>query len=242
MRRRPARPRLLAATAVAVTALGAAAASGNTPVTPVPGDPITVTAESDPGPVPVKGDVADPAYTPSVALGTPNHGHLRNGVVLPEIGPDHVTWDPILSAWPNREWRRYGTDTLIRTFLRVAAGYREANPGAPKLVVGDLSRTHGGDFGRRFGGIGHASHQNGLDIDVYYPRTDGKLRPPRHVFQIDDRLANALLQRFLAIGPQYIFVGPSTGLRGPRRIVQPLIHHDDHMHVRIFNPWPLAAD
>jgi hypothetical protein len=30
-----------------------------------------------------------------------------------------------------------------------------------------------------------------------------------------------------------VFVGPHVGLRGPRRIVQPLRLHDDHMHVRI---------
>jgi hypothetical protein len=30
------------------------------------------------------------------------------------------------------------------------------------------------------------------------------------------------------------FVGQSLGLKGPRGIVQPLPHHDDHVHVR----WP----
>jgi protein MpaA len=30
-----------------------------------------------------------------------------------------------------------------------------------------------------------------------------------------------------------VFVGPHVGLRGPHRIVQRLIYHDDHMHVRI---------
>ncbi len=83
------------------------------------------------------------------------------------------------------------------------------------LVVGDLSRTHGGEFGPRFGVLGHQSHQNGLDIDVYYARTDRALRPPARVSQIDHHLAADLLRRILAIGPRYIFVGPDTGLRGP---------------------------
>jgi protein MpaA len=35
-----------------------------------------------------------------------------------------------------------------------------------------------------------------------------------------------------------IFVGPHTGLRGPRRIVRPLVHHDDHLHVRLQDDRP----
>lgn len=216
--------------------------AGGETVDPVPlGESITVSARTGPGLNPVMTGVTEPFYVPSIALGTPAHGRLRNGVRLPAEGTDYVTWDPVRSVSPNREWRRWGTDTLIRTFLRVARSYRAANPGAPKLVVGDLSRPQGGEFGRRFGGLGHASHQNGLDIDVYYPRADLRLLAPRRVSQIDHALAEDLLRRFLAVRPQHIFVGPSTGLRGPRRIVQPLVHHDDHLHVRIRNPWPLAG-
>ena len=39
--------------------------------------------------------------------------------------------------------------------------------------------------------------------------------------------------RFVVQDAQYVFVGPSLGLRGPRRIVQVLTHHDDHLHVRL---------
>ena len=41
------------------------------------------------------------------------------------------------------------------------------------------------------------------------------------------------MTRFVRAGAVKIFVGPRLGLRGPRRNVQPLIYHDDHMHVRI---------
>ena len=41
------------------------------------------------------------------------------------------------------------------------------------------------------------------------------------------------MDRFVRAGAVRIFVGPSLRLRGPRRIVTPLIHHDDHLHVRI---------
>jgi hypothetical protein len=30
-----------------------------------------------------------------------------------------------------------------------------------------------------------------------------------------------------------IYVGPNTGLRGPPGVVQPLVNHDNHLHVRI---------
>lgn len=176
------------------------------------------------------------AWRPSRALGEPYHGRLANGVQLPAAGADYVTWDPIRKRRPNRGWRRWGTDKLIRVFLRVAARYRAAHPAAPRLVVGDLSRPHGGDFGPRYGAPGHASHQNGLDVDVYYPRLDRRLRAPTRVGQIDLRLAQDLVRRFVAAGAQYLFVGPHTGLVGPPRVVQELVLHDDHMHVRLYNP------
>jgi murein endopeptidase len=86
----------------------------------------------------------------------------------------------------------------------------------------------------RLGGLGHASHQNGLDVDVLYPRSDLQELAASKPAQIDRPLAQALLDDFLAAGAQYIFVGPHTHLTGPRRTVQPLAYHDDHMHVRFF--------
>lgn len=176
------------------------------------------------------------AWLPSRALGEPFAGRLVNGVRLPARGADYVTWDPIRKRLPNRGWRRWGTDRLLRVLLRVGRRFRVANPGAPRLVVGDLSRPHGGDFGPRFGGIGHASHQNGLDVDVYYPRLDRRELTPRTVGQVDLGLAQDLVSRFVGAGAEYVFVGPRTPLRGPRGVVQALVHHDDHMHVRLYNP------
>ena len=79
----------------------------------------------------------------------------------------------------------------------------------------------------------HASHQNGLDVDVYYPRRDRKERPPRRVGQIDRRLAQDLVDRFVRAGAEIVYVGPNTGFTGPRRIVRILWNHDNHLHVRI---------
>jgi murein endopeptidase len=168
-----------------------------------------------------------------LAVGTQTRGALVRGVLLPAEGEHFVTWDPILRRHPNRSWRRYGTDRLVRTVLRVLAGYAAAHPGAQRLLVGDLSRPHGGEFGARFGGLGHVSHQNGLDVDIYYPRRDRKLRPPDAPAQINRRLSQDLVRRFVRAGAQSVFVGPGTKLTGSRWIVQPLDHHDDHIHVRL---------
>ena len=115
----------------------------------------------------------------------------------------------------------------------VARGYRAAHPRAPRMAIGDLSRPRGGDFGPQFGYIGHASHQNGLDVDIYYPRADGRERAPRDASEIDRRLSQDLVDRFVEAGAVKIFVGPNTGLRGPPNVVMPLVNHDNHLHVRI---------
>ena len=169
----------------------------------------------------------------SVAVGSHAAGRLVRAVQLPAERPGFFTWDPILRRSPNRHWRRWGTDRLVRILLEVARAHRRAHPRAPRMAIGDLSRPRGGDFGPQYGRIGHASHQNGLDVDVYYPRADGRERAPRYASQIDRRLAQELVDRFLAKGAIVVFVGPGTGLTGPPERVQPLAHHDTHMHVRL---------
>ena len=169
----------------------------------------------------------------SGSLGLPWSGHLVRGVQLPAEGATFFTWDPVLRRSPNRAWRRFGNDRLVSTVLRVLEEFAAAHPDAPRIGVGDLSRPRGGDFGPRYGLPGHVSHQNGLDVDLYYPRRDRRERPPAVPRQIDRRLAQELVDRFVAAGASRVFVGPRTGLRGNPRVVQALPHHDNHLHVRL---------
>ncbi len=169
----------------------------------------------------------------SVAVGSPTAGRLVRGVQLPARGAGFVTWDPNLRRSPNRAWRRWGTNRLVRLLLTIAREYHGAHPGARPLLIGDLSRPHGGDFGRQFGYVWHASHQNGLDTDIYFPRRDRRRRAPRHAGDIDRRLSQDLVDRFVLAGATQVFVGPGTGLTGPPGVVQVIPDHDDHMHVRI---------
>jgi murein endopeptidase len=172
----------------------------------------------------------------SLAVGDPAAGRLVRGVRLPSEGEHFFTWDPVKRRSPNRAWRRWGTDRLVRLTLRIAREYHEAHPGAARMAVGDLSRPRGGNFGPQFGYIGHASHQNGLDVDVYYPRRDGRERAPRDASQIDRRLSQELVDRFVEAGATVVFVGPNTRLTGPSGVVYPLVHHDNHLHARIRPP------
>jgi protein MpaA len=172
----------------------------------------------------------------SRSLGLPWAGRLVDGVQLPPSGRHFFTWDPILHRTPDRGWRRFGNARVVRIVVGVVSSYARAHPGAPRVGIGDLSRPHGGDFGPRFGGPGHISHQNGLDVDVYYPRRDRRERAAVRPSQIDHALAQDLVRRFVRAGAVRVFVGPATGLSGPPGVVQVLTHHDDHLHARFARP------
>jgi murein endopeptidase len=191
--------------------------------------------QADGPPVVVVAPAVDPpiAWRESHAVGKPFAGRLVQGVQLPAEGRDFWTYDWGTRLSPNRPWRRWGTDRLVRTLLDVLAEYRAANPGAPRVGIADLSRPHGGRFGRNFGGLGHSSHQNGLDADVLYPRVDGLERRAYAPALVDDDRAQDLVDRFVGAGASYVFTGTSLRLRGPRKVVVRLSHHDDHMHVRV---------
>jgi hypothetical protein len=170
------------------------------------------------------------AWKRATSHGLPYAGRLSSGTRLPPEGPDWVTWNPVADRVPNRPWRLFGHERTVRAVIAVAAAYREANPDAPRVVVGDVSFRGGGPMEL------HRSHQNGLDVDVYYPRRDGRERAPVRAGQIDRALAQDLLERFVAAGAQVVFVGYGTGLEGPSDVVVPYPNHGDHMHVRFGSP------
>ena len=153
-------------------------------------------------------------------------GSLVDGTRLPVEGPDWVTWNPNTDSVPNAPRRLYGNERTIRTIVSVLEAYRVANPRAPRVVVGDISFEDGGPMDA------HVSHQNGLDVDIYYPRLDEVLRAPPTPGAVDRGLSQDLLDRFVAAGATMVFVGYATGLHGPDRVVIPYPRHENHMHVR----------
>jgi hypothetical protein len=181
-------------------------------------------------PEPAARKLAHVEWRRATSVGLPYSGQLVDGTQLPVEGPNWVTWNPVTDSVPNLPRRLYGNERTIRTIIAVAAAYREAHPQAPPLVVGDISFAGGGVMDE------HVSHQNGLDVDVYYPRRDRRLQAPTTTGQIDRSLAQDLLDRFVAAGAQVVFVGYSTGLGSAGGVAVPYPNHENHMHVRFPSP------
>jgi hypothetical protein len=197
---------------------------------PLPVAPATGPADGDRAPDATREAAPRIHWHRATSHGLPYSGWLSAGTQLPVEGPDWVTWNPVEDWVPNEPNRLYGHERTIRKIVSELAAYRAANPDAPRVVVGDISFRSGGPMEL------HRSHQNGLDVDIYYPRLDGRLRAPRSRSQVDRALAQSLLDRFVAAGARMVFVGYGTGLLGPSDVVVPYPNHEDHMHVRFRSP------
>jgi hypothetical protein len=154
--------------------------------------------------------------TGSMAVGSREHGRLVRGVVFPAAGTNHFTWDVDNKVSPNPRRRRYGTDYVVRSVLKAVKRYRRRNPSAPKVGIADLSRRHGGDFG----GGRNPTHENGLVVAVLYPRSDGGETEPAIVEEVDQGLAQALLDEFAKAGATTVSLDSRLGLTLPRGLTQ----------------------
>jgi penicillin-insensitive murein endopeptidase len=96
---------------------------------------------------------AMPASMSPRAIGFYSHGCLAGATLLPLNGP---TWQ-VMRLSRNRNW---GHPELIKVLERISA--KAAKRGWPGLLVGDMSQPRGGPML-----TGHASHQVGLDADVW---------------------------------------------------------------------------
>jgi hypothetical protein len=181
-------------------------------------------------------DASTPSSVQAKALGRPTRGRLLNGVQFPEFGDGFLTWDSGLLRVGNSGWRRWTTNEVARRTLCVLSEYAKAHPGAARILVGDFALPTGGSFGREYGGPGHSSHQNGLDVDIYYPRVDGAETVVATRFEANFVASQELVDRFVAAGAYRVFVGRRTPLRGPAPTVQRLVRHENHLHVRFANP------
>jgi Penicillin-insensitive murein endopeptidase len=166
----------------------------------------------------------------SIAHGSPNDGWLENGVLLPVRGPGYYTYNPDTQEPPGGPLRRWGTARLVREVLTVAAWWADAHPDAPRLGVGDLALKGGGPFTSD-----HASHQNGLDVDIRLPRADG-VEGPASPATYDRALTQQLVDHLVAQGATLVLIGPSLDLTGPAGVVVRWPNHDDHLHVRFPDP------
>lgn len=103
-------------------------------------------------------DSAPGEPTAARPLSPPTHGVLKAGVRLPRS----VVYD--LRCRYNAHAARFTAAHLFTGLARLRARY----PG--QIVIGDVSRKHGGPFGK------HRSHQSGRDVDIWLPIRGGSYR------------------------------------------------------------------
>src|SRR5918996_2017379 len=146
----------------------------------------------------------------SRSLGSAGGGRLVHGVLFPATGPDHFAWNFRAQRIGGSDRTRWGHCHVVRAVLHGIAAYRRRNPGAPPVAVGDMSLRHGGEID------GHSTHENGRQIDLYFPRRDGRPREPHTVAQVDLRLSHELVRAMLGAGADEVLIGPRVRIAAPR--------------------------
>ena len=198
-----------------------------------------------------------PSDQPTRAIGSYARGCLAGGKALPLDGPH---WQ-VMRLSRNRNW---GTPQLVEYIERFANDAATLD-GWPGLLVGDMAQPRGGPLP-----FGHASHQIGLDVDIWF------LPMPSPGFSVDEKekvpMVSLLMTGRLSVDPlrwsdQYpallkraasypevarIFVSPAIkkqlcdAAKGPNdwkwlTKLRPWWGHDDHFHVRLECPPAMAT-
>jgi penicillin-insensitive murein endopeptidase len=151
-------PALIAALLVAVPA---ARAQDKGTVDPKPLPPLANPADPKNPARELFGRKPTPAPLEARSIGFYAHGCLAGAVALPINGE---TWQ-VMRLSRNRNW---GHPELIAFMERLAAKVPKV-AGWPGLLVGDMSQPRGGPML-----TGHASHQIGLDADIWLTPMPGK--------------------------------------------------------------------
>jgi len=187
-----------------------------------------------------------PANLTPRAIGFYNRGCLAGATALPVNGP---AWQ-VMRLSRNRNW---GHPKLIALLERLAEDAR-AKDGWNGLLVGDISQPRGGPMLS-----GHASHQIGLDADIWLTPMPNRILTNEEREKIQAKLvvkdrktmdysvwtdAHARLIKRAASYPEVarIFVHPpikkelckwATGDRSWLAKVRPYFGHNYHFHIRI---------
>ena len=183
------------------------------------------------------------------AYGTYAKGCLAGSAQLAETGP---TWQAMRLS-RNRNWAHPATVSYVEDLSRKAAQL----PGWNGLYVGDLSQPRGGPML-----TGHASHQIGLDADIWLRRADdlslsagqrenisstsmqrsagayvNENWTPAHMELIKAAASDPRVARiFIFAGAKVQMCKDATGNREWLRKVRPWYGHHYHFHVRLNCP------
>lgn len=191
-----------------------------------------------------------PAVLPARAIGFYSKGCLAGGMAIPADGP---TWQAMRLS-RNRRWGHPDLIALVEQLSRDAA----AKDGWPGLLLGDMSQPRGGPMLS-----GHASHQVGLDADVWLTPMPNRTLSAKEredisatsmlkkgKLYVDAKIwtpAHARLLMRAASYPQVerIFVHPGikkklcdtwTGDRSAMGKLRPYYGHHYHFHIRMKCP------
>lgn len=194
----------------------------------------------------VFGDIPTPSAQESESIGGYAKGCQAGAVQLAETGP---TWQAMRLS-RNRNWAQPTTVAFVEDLSRYAATLK----GWDGLYVGDMSQPRGGPML-----TGHASHQTGLDIDVWMlppERLNLSAAERENISSISMQRANgayvnsswtaeheALIKRaaedprvsriFVFAGAKVEMCKNATGDRSWLRKVRPWFGHHYHFHVRL---------
>jgi penicillin-insensitive murein endopeptidase len=194
-------------------------------------------------------DVRQPTQGPTRSLGGPANGCIAGAAALPVDGPGYQA----VRLSRNRIWGHPRTVAFVQRLAAEATAM-----GLPPLYIGDMSQPRGGPMK-----FGHASHQNGNDVDIWYNLDPKPDLPPNSREEIaivrlvspDEqsierqswRPEHAALLRAAALHREVdrIFVHFAikrelctsvTGDRSWLSKIRPWRGHDDHFHVRLSCP------
>ncbi|HEX2147893.1 MAG TPA: penicillin-insensitive murein endopeptidase [Pseudorhizobium sp.] len=192
-----------------------------------------------------------PAQGAPAPTGSYAKGCIVGAAALPADGP---TWQAMRLS-RNRRWGHPELVALLERFSRDAAALGWGSG----ILVGDISQPRGGPML-----FGHASHQIGLDADIWFtPKPAQPLSPQQReempftsmldkskFLTVDPRRWTATHARVVMQAASYpqverIFVNPAIKKklcetwRGDRTHlgkVRPIYGHDEHFHIRIGCP------
>ena len=175
---------------------------------------------------------AAPAQLPAQAIGAFGRGCVAGAVALEPQGPGWQVTEASLG-------RHFGHPKLVAWIQAFAAGVQA--DGGPALLIGDMAQPRGGPML-----TGHASHQLGLEADIWLSSVD-LVRPDLLEVTADFTPAHVALLRRAARMPEVdrIFVNAAikqaacrsvandTGERGWLRKLRPWPGHSYHFHVAL---------
>jgi len=234
----------------AVNAGGTAFAQDKGSVDPKPLPPLENPKDPKLGAKQLFGRKVLPAAMPTQVYGFYSHGCIAGARALPIDGP---TWQ-VMRLSRNRNW---GHPDLVALLKRLSEkAHKDA--GWPGILVGDMSQPRGGPMI-----TGHASHQVGLDADVWLTPMpnhtlsrnereemsavmivradrldiDPNTWTPQHLAVIRDAAQEPSVQRvFVNAAIKKALCREAKGDRSWLSKVRPYYGHDYHFHIRIKCP------